>query len=79
MKLTKNENNLLELIIKNPKISNKEIAKKLNITSQAIGKIKKNLNNKGLIDGYETILNYKKVDITCFAFTLVKIIFVWGY
>jgi DNA-binding Lrp family transcriptional regulator len=73
MKLTKNEKILLEMILKNPKISNKEISEELNITVQGVGKIRKNLKNKGLINRYETILSYSKIGIKCFALTLVKI------
>lgn len=73
MKLTKNEKVLLQEIILNPKISNLSLAEKLGITTQGIGKIKKSLESKGIIDRYETILNYDKLGIKCFALTLVKI------
>jgi len=46
MKLTKNEQKTLELILGNPKIKNQEIADQLGLTSQAIGKIRGNLRKK---------------------------------
>lgn len=73
MKLTKNEKTILVSILENSLISNKELSKKLNITTQAVGKIKKNLHSKGILDKYETILDYKSIGIECFALTQVKI------
>ncbi|MBW2965918.1 Lrp/AsnC family transcriptional regulator [Candidatus Woesearchaeota archaeon] len=73
MKLTINEKELLNELISNPKISNKELSKKLGITVQGVGKIRKSLANKGLINRYETILDYDKIGVKCFALTLVKI------
>ena len=73
MKLTKNDKTVLEMLVENPRIPNKEVSKKLNITTQAVGKIKKSLTNKQIINKFETILDYQKIGIKCFAFTLVKI------
>jgi DNA-binding Lrp family transcriptional regulator len=73
MKLNKNEKSVLIALLESPRISAKELAKKLGITTQAVGKIKHNLYVKGIINKYETILDYKKLGIECFAFTLVKI------
>jgi DNA-binding Lrp family transcriptional regulator len=73
MKLTNNEKTVLNELIINPKITNKELAERLRISVQGIGKIKKSLNNKGVINRFETILDYEKLGIKCFALTLVKI------
>ncbi len=73
MKLTKNEKTFLETLIKNPSASNVEIAEKLNITTQGVGKLRKNIDRKGIISRFETILDYEKMDIKFFALTLVKI------
>lgn len=73
MKLTKNEKTILELIVINPRISNRELSEKLHITTQAVGKVKKHLYNKGIINRYEAILDYDRIGIECFALTLVKI------
>jgi len=73
MKLTKNEERTLGLILLKPNIKNQEIADKLSLTSQAIGKIKQNLRKKGILKGYEAILDYEKMGIKLFALSLVKI------
>ena len=73
MKLNKNEKKILEEILSNPRVSNKELSNSLGISTQAVGKIKKGLNSKGVIKGYETLLDYDKMGITCFVLTLVKI------
>ena len=49
MKLTKNEEKTLELILSKPNIKNQEIADNLSLTSQAIGKIRSNLRKKGIL------------------------------
>lgn len=73
MKLTHNEKKILERMIENPRVRNKELALDLNISTQAVGKIRKSLDSKGVINRFETILNYEKININCFALTLVKI------
>ena len=49
MKLTKHEKVILERIIHDPLISNKELGKELNITPQGVGKIKKGLKKKNFL------------------------------
>jgi len=73
MKLTKNEQKTMELILNNPKIKNQEISDLLGITSQAIGKIRRNLREKGILKGYEAVLDYEKMGIRLFALSLVKL------
>ncbi|MBW2982148.1 Lrp/AsnC family transcriptional regulator [Candidatus Woesearchaeota archaeon] len=73
MKLTNNEKIILNELITNPKTTNKELAEKLKISVQGVGKIRKSINNKGLINKFETVLDYEKLGIKCFALTLVKI------
>ncbi len=73
MKLNNNEKNVLELMVNSPKISNSELSSRLNITTQAVGKLRKNLSSKGMIKRYETILDYDKIGIKFFVFALVKI------
>lgn len=73
MKLTRNQEKTLGLILDKPTIKNKEIADKLSLTSQAIGKIRSNLRKKGVIKGYDVILDYEKMGIRLFALSLVKI------
>lgn len=73
MKLTKNEQKTLELILGNAKIKNQEIADQLGLTSQAIGKIRGNLRKKNILKGYEAVLDYENMGIRLFALSLVKI------
>jgi len=73
MKLNKNEKFTLTLMLKNPNISNTEIANELKITTQAVGKIKKQLISKGFIKEKELVLDYDKLGIKIFTIALIKI------
>jgi DNA-binding Lrp family transcriptional regulator len=73
MKLTINEKKIIIAILEEPDVSNKILAQKLGISTQAVGKIKTNLKNKKLIDRHEIILDYNTTGINCFVLTLVKI------
>lgn len=73
MKLKDNEKELLNALIENGKASDVEIAKKLKISPQAIGKIRKKLEKDGIIEGYCANLNFEKLGINCFV--LFKISF----
>lgn len=53
-------------------MSDSSIAKKLNISSQAVGKIRRKLE-EGYIQSYTTNLNYAKLGIQTFAVALAKI------
>ncbi len=62
MWLTKNEKKVLKLLIDNAKLSDTSIANKLNISSQAIGRIRKKLE-EDIIKRYTLDLDYKKLGI----------------
>jgi len=62
MWLTKNEKKVLKLLLDNAKLSDTYIAKKLNISSQAIGRIRKKLEEE-IINGYILDLDYSKINI----------------
>lgn len=72
MKLTKNEKKALKLLLENGKISDSNIAEKLKISSQAVGKIRKKLEST-IIDSYTISLNYSKLGIKTFSISLSKI------
>jgi DNA-binding Lrp family transcriptional regulator len=72
MWLTKNEKKVLKLIIDNAKLSDTSIANQLNISSQAIGKIRRKLEGT-IIESYTLNLNYSKLGINLFAIALAKI------
>ena len=74
MKLTKNEQFALRLLVEDPLITNKDIAKKLKITSQGVGRIRKQINDKGIIKNQELSLDYEKLDINIHAIALIKIL-----
>jgi DNA-binding Lrp family transcriptional regulator len=70
--LTKNERKVLQLLLENARMSDSAIAKKLKISSQAIGKIRKKLE-ASVITAYTTNLNYSKLGIKTFAISLAKL------
>jgi hypothetical protein len=63
MKLSRNEVLFLEILVENPIRTNQDIAKNLKITSQGVGKIRKQLMEKGFIRSHELILDYEKLGI----------------
>mgnify|MGYP006220982933 CR=1 FL=1 len=72
IKLTKNEKKVLNILLKNAKTSDSQIAQKLKISSQAVGKIRRRLEDK-VIDSYTIQLKYPKIGIETFAISLSKI------
>ena len=70
---TKNEKKTLKLLIEDGRISDTDIAEKLKITKQAVGKIRKKLEQKGIIKGYSTELDYNKLGIQTFALAIAKL------
>ena len=74
MELTRNERRVLKFLIENGRVTDAELSKKLKITSQAIGKIRKKLEREGIIKGYSTTIDYEKIGIKVFAIALFKFI-----
>lgn len=74
MELTRNERRVLEFLVENGRATDTELAERLNITSQAVGKIRKNLEAEGIIKGYSTTVDYEKIGIKVFAVALFKFI-----
>ena len=66
MWLTKNEKKVLKLLVDNAKLSDTSIAHELNISSQAIGKIRKKLEEE-VIKKYTVELDLKKLDLNLFV------------
>jgi DNA-binding Lrp family transcriptional regulator len=71
-KLSKHEKSMIKLLLDNGRITDREASKELNISPQACGKIRKKLEEKGIIVGYTCALNLKKVGIEAFAFLEIK-------
>ena len=70
MNLNKNEIGVFKLLIENSNQTNVEIAKKIGITPQAVGKIKKKLESERVIRGYSIDVDLDYVGIKTFAVAL---------
>ena len=70
--LTRNERKSLNLLLENGRITDTEIAKKLKITKQAVGKIRRKLEGLEIIKGYRAELDYGKLGINTFAIAILK-------
>jgi len=73
MKLTRNSRRVLKYLVSDGRMSDADIARKLNITAQAVGKIRRGLEEDAVITGYYTTVNYKKLGINVFALALFRI------
>ena len=72
MKLTRNERRVLKFLIENGRIQDAEIARELKITPQAVGKIRRKLEQAGAIKGYSASIDYEKIGINVLAIVLFK-------
>ena len=72
-KLTKNEKLTLKFLIKDGRISDVDISKKLKITTQAVGKIRRKLENLSIIKGYSTDVDYGKIGVNTFALVIMRL------
>ncbi|OQX22554.1 MAG: hypothetical protein BWK75_00460 [Candidatus Altiarchaeales archaeon A3] len=72
MKFTRNERKVLGYLVENAKITDSEIAEKLHITPQAIGKIRKKLETSGTIKGYHAVVDLEKTGINVIAIGMFK-------
>lgn len=67
MWLTKNEKRVLQFLLENSRLTDTNIAEKLNISSQAVGRIRKELEGEKVIEGYKAKLNSNKLGVKAFA------------
>jgi len=72
LELTRNEKRILKLLIDNSRITDSDIALRLGISGQAVGKIRKKLETS-VIDSYTVNLNYAKLGIHIFAIAIAKL------
>lgn len=72
-KLTKNEKAVLCSLIDDCKTPDIKIADKLKITTQAVGKIRKRLEQDKIITGYCAMLDFESVGVKVFALALLKV------
>lgn len=73
MKYTENEKKVIKSLIENARTSDAKIGRKLRISLQAVRKIRKKLEQQGIIEGYSTHINYEKIGMTVFAVALLQI------
>jgi DNA-binding Lrp family transcriptional regulator len=64
LSLTLNEKKIIKLLLHKGSMSNTEMCSKLNISKQAVGKIRKRLEEKEVITGYSVTLDLKSLGIT---------------
>jgi DNA-binding Lrp family transcriptional regulator len=72
MKLTENEKKTLKMLLKNARTSDAEIARHLNVTTQATRKIRQKLEAEKIIKRYAAILDYEKLGVKAFAIAMMK-------
>lgn len=70
--LSRKEKLMLKFLLKDGKISNTNLSKKLKISSQVTGRIKQKLERQGMIRGYPIELNPTFLGIHTFALILFK-------
>lgn len=72
MKFTRNEGKVLRYLVENAKITDSEIAEKIHLSPQAIGKIRKKLESRGIIKGYHAVIDLEKIGINVIAIAMFK-------
>ncbi len=72
-KLTKNDQEVLKNIIQHAKIPDSEIAKKIKVSPQAVFKIRKKLEDSGIIKGYMPIIDFKKIGINVMVILVIRL------
>ncbi len=73
MKLTLREKFVLSKLLDDPEISNTEISKEMDVTTQAVGKIRRRLHKSGIIKGQELVIDYEKLGLGLVVIVLIKI------
>jgi len=72
-RLTDNDRKVLKRILNANRIADSDIAKSMNLSPQAIFKIREKLENCGIIQGYMPIIDYKKIGINVMTLMVVRI------
>lgn len=67
VRLTRNDKKVLKFLLENGRISDTDIAEKLRITKQAVGKIRSKLENNKLITSYSARIDYASLGVNVFA------------
>ena len=72
-KLTENDRRVLKKILDSKKIPDSDIAKSMQLSPQAIFKIREKLENCGIIKGYIPIIDFKKIGINIMALLVIRL------
>ncbi len=71
-KLTDNEKLVLTSLLKNGRVSDASISRRIGISTRAVGKIRMKLEKTGLINGYHTELDFENIGLNVFAVLMLK-------
>jgi len=72
-KLTENDKVVLKKILDSKKIPDSDIAETMNLSPQAIFKIRSKLENCGIIKGYMPIVDFKKIGINVMIILIIRL------
>lgn len=72
-KLTRNDQEVLKSIILHGRIPDTQIAKKMGLSPQAVFKIRRKLEETGIIRGYQPLIDFKKIGIHVMVILAVKL------
>ncbi|MGM5481306.1 MAG: Lrp/AsnC family transcriptional regulator [Nanobdellota archaeon] len=72
-KLTENDRRVLKKILDMKRIPDSDIAKSMQLSPQAIFKIREKLENCGIIQGYMPIIDFKKIGINIMTLMIVRL------
>jgi DNA-binding Lrp family transcriptional regulator len=72
-KLTENDKAVLKKILDSKRIPDSDIAASMNLSPQAIFKIRNKLEDSGIIKGYMPIIDFKKIGITTMVLLIIRV------
>ena len=72
-KLTQNDRVVLKKILDSKRIPDSDIAKTMNLSPQAIFKIRNKLERSGIITGYMPIVDFKKIGINVMIILIIRL------
>lgn len=72
-RLTENDRVVLRKILDSKRIADSDIAKTMNVSPQAVFKIRNKLESCGIIKGYMPIIDFKKIGINVMVILIVRL------
>jgi len=73
VKLTQNEKRVLAILVQDGRISNKDVADRCSLSVAGVGKIRKRLEDTGMVQGYSTQVSFSKLGINVWAKVLARV------